>query len=659
MKIKNNRLHLIIYYLMNSEKPLTSEALSSLISVSPRTVKTDMLSLKDNIKSIGAELIIRKGVGYSINIINNELFKPYYDQLNYNRLVMGTFLTDQTSRFIYIARTLVASDDYIKIEDIADEMFLSISSVKKEMKAIYSFFNSYHLQIISKVGKGLKVLGSEENRRLAIVELVVNRYHKIKVTDSSEKYARILDCSEELRQEIRRNFLKTFRKSGIYALDSETLYFAFYLIVLRNRVKEGFTIELEREVYQELIELEEYKIAQDVIDNLKEIGGFEVSTHEIAFIALKFHCMRDLKVGDIDSTKPNYLETVCLVDEVIQQINQVWDINFDELNMFRANLIAKFIPIIAQIKYGLSSNQKIVADMSAHEIGGSPLSIEISRTITRIIEAKYFCRLNYHLMTIIAFVVYSYISRIKYDIKKLKLLTVSNGGKVFSLGLIDQINNRFGNMIESNDAVELYEIRGLDQTKYDYVVMNSPDFSYFYSIPYFNLDTITQSNSLSKFYDRVLINAFQIDEYIPRCELTNVYESYVFESQTSMFKMFAYKYGREETNCKLLEQTLNENEKYLSYNMDYETVIIFLPFRMCKSEAIDFYRFNESKTWGINVVTNVIVIIRDFSKNIHRLKAIENISRMLITNPKAVEDIEVKHCHEYYCKLIRLSLTSE
>ena len=644
---------------MNADKPLTSEILSNLISVSPRTVKTDMLLLKDEIVTIGAELITRKGVGYSINIVNNELFKPFYEQLTYTRLVMRTFMTDHISRFIYIARTLVASNDYIKIEDIADEMFLSSSSVKQEMKAIYSFFNSYHLQVDSKVGKGLKVLGAEENRRLAIVELIVNRYHKVKVTDSSKNYARILNCSEELRQRIRRNFLKTFRESGIYALDTETLHFAFYLVVLRNRIKDGYTIKLNQEVYQELIELDEYKIACDVIDNLKEIGGFEVSTHEVAFISLMFHCMRDLKVSEIDSSKPNYMEALSLVEEVIRQLNQVWDIDFNEVGIFRANLIARLIPILAQIKYGLSSNQKVVVDMSAHEIGGSPLSIEISRTIMRIIESRYFCRLNSYLMTMIAFVVYSSISRIKYDIKKMKLLTVSNGGKESSLELIERINTRFSNLIESNDAVELYEIRGLNQSNYDYVVMNEPDFSYFYSIPYFKMDTITQPNSLSKFYDEVLINAFQIDEYIPESDMTHIYKPYVFESQTSFFKMLAYKHGRNETYCSLIEQTLNENEKFFSYNMDYETVVIILPFKMCKAEAIDYYHLIESRTWGMNDITKIIVIIRDFSRNIHRLKALENISRILITNQKTIEEIDVEHSYKQYRKLIQLSLTSD
>lgn len=659
MKIENNRLRLIIFHLMNSDKPLTSESLSNLISVSPRTVKTDMLLLKDSIAKIGAELVTRKGVGYSINIISHELFDPFYEQLVYYRLLMGTFLNDRIARFVYIARTLVASDDYIKIEDIADEMYLSNSSIKQEMKAIYSFLNSYHLQIDSKAGKGIKVTGSEENRRLAIVELVVNRYHKIKVTDSSENYARILSCSEDLRQKIRRNFLKTFRVSGIYALDDETLHFAFYLVVLMNRVRDGHTIKLNQDVYQELIDLDEYKVACNVIDNLKEIDGFDVSTHETAFIALMFHSMRDIKANEVDQSKPNYIETLSLVNEIIHQLNYTWDIDFNELDKFKENLIAKLVPIIAQIKYGLSSNQRVVADMSAHEIGSSPLSIEISRTIMRIIETRYFCRLNSRLLTKIAFVVYSSISRVKFDIKKMRLLTVSTGGKEASLELIERINIRFQNMIESNDAVELYEIRGMDQSKYDCVIMNEPDFSYFYSIPYFKMDIVTKPYSLSKFYDEVLINTFQIDEYIPDSELTHVYNSFVFESQTSFFKMIAYKYGKDSTNCSLIEEMLNENEKFFSYNVDYESVVIFLPYKMCYKEAIDYYHLNDSKIWGVNDIRNIIVIITNFNQSIRKLKALENISRILIANPKDVECIKTDPHHKYYRKLIQSSLTSE
>lgn len=153
MTIENRRLRQIIYFLMKDAKPQTSETLATLISVSQRTIKSDMLILKDELTKIGAELITRKGVGYSINVIDRVIFDPFYEQLTYYRFLVGAFMTDRIARFVYIARTLVASEDYIKIEEIADDMYLSSSSIKQEMKSIYSFLNSYHLDIDSKVVK--------------------------------------------------------------------------------------------------------------------------------------------------------------------------------------------------------------------------------------------------------------------------------------------------------------------------------------------------------------------------------------------------------------------------------------------------------------------------------------------------------------------------
>lgn len=659
MAIENRRLRQIIYHLMKDTKPQTSESLATLVSVSQRTIKSDMLILKDELTKIGAELITRKGVGYTINIIDRIKFDPFFEQLTYYRLLVGAFMSDRIARFVYIARTLVASEDYIKIEEIADDMYLSSSSIKQEMKSIYSFLNSYHLDIDSKVGKGIRVIGSEENIRLAIVELVVNRYHKIKITDSSEQYAKILECSEELRQKIRRNFLATYRASGMFAIDDETLHFAFYLVVLRNRVKNGHTIKLSDEMLKELTNLEEYSLAQKVIDNLQEIEGFDVSDHEIAFIALLFHCMRDLSISDVKCTMPHYNDANILADEIIQSIVSVWNIHLNENTEFKQNLVSRLIPILGQIKYGLSSNQRIVADMSAHEIGASPLSIELSRTVVRFIESKYFCRINSRLFTRIAFLVFSAISRIKYDIRKLKLLTISMGGKQSGIELVDRINRRFSEMIESNESVEFYEIRGFDQSKYDFVIMNEAEFSYFYTIPYFRLDTVTLPYQLSKLYDEVLINAYQIDAYIPSCNGTHVYTSFEFESQVSFFKMIAYKYGVDTTQCSLLFEMLNENEKFFSYNVDYESIILFLPYKMCHSEVIDYYQLQMSQEWGMGNISHIIVIISDFTQSLQKTKALENISRSLMINAKFVESIETNPCPKEYRKLIQACLTSE
>ncbi len=658
MQIQNHRHRQIIYHLISNSKSLTSQEIAEKVGASQRTIKSDMLVLRDLLKPLGANLESRKGIGYSLTVVERDVFFPFYEQLIYSRMLVGTYITDRIARFIYIARTLIASDVPIKIDDISDEMYLSRSSIKQEMKSIYSFFNSYHLEIESTTGKGLKVVGDESNKRLAMVELVVNHYHKIQIQDTSPKYAAILECSEELRQRIRRRFLETLRKSGITCIDDETLFFAFYLVVLKNRIKMGHMIQLPKDIFEDLINLEEYQLSKQIFNDLEEIEGFNVSEDEVAYAGMLLHGMRDYSIHEVNKATSNYGLAAELCEEILEFIEVEWSIKFDD-DILKSHLTARLIPFITLIKYGLSTNQRIIPDMSAHEIGASPLAVELSRCAIRYIETKYFCRLNSRHITTIAFVFYSAISRIKYKINKLKLLTVSTGGKESGRELVHRLNDRFGKMIASNEAVELYEIRGLKQSDYDYVVMNEPDFTYFYDIPYFQIDTVSKPNQFSRFHDEVVVNAYDINNYIPKEEDTSIYRSFNFGTCAEFFKMIAHKYGKDETKCSLIEALLSENEKFISYNSGYDTIVIFIPYALCKQERHDYYILEGNKSWGHHEISKISVIIANFEHSIHKLKAIENISRGLISHEKGFEQVTQSINISNYKKLIQNCLTSE
>jgi lichenan operon transcriptional antiterminator len=649
----------LIYHLAQADKPLTSQMLADLVSVSPRTIKSDMLRVRELLGDVGAELVSRKSLGYSIQVVDKVRFDPFFEQMLYNRMLLGNFLSDHLARSIFLARTLVSSDRYLKLDDLADAMFLSRSSIKNEMKAIASFFNSFHLQIDSKAGYGIKILGSEGNLRLAMTELVVVHYHKIKISDSSPEYARILECPEELRQQIRRNYLKTFRESGMAAIDDETLRFSFYLVVMRNRIRDGHKIVLDEDLKFELKQLVEYPLARLVIDNLRIFEGFAVDEDEICQIAMMFHCMRDMQTCDITPDMPFLSEAKTLIEEVIGRIDMQWQIDFTQHPTLRDELITICLPLLAQIRYGFSSHQSIGLNLRSYEIAGSPLAMELGRTTMRLIEEKYYCRLNTRSMIGISFRFFSAMSSIRYDIRRLNLLTVSRAGKQSAMQLISRIENRFGNMIASNTPVELYEIRGLDHSKYDCVLMNDPEFSYYYPIPFMLIDTVTQPQQFNRLFDEVLVNAYQFNHLLPDIAKARIYPQFEFEGVSAFLKLIAYKHGKDETYSNLLFEILSENEKFISYNSLGETVVLFVPFLMAKEECVEIYRLSSIGTWGPNDVQTIVFIVADIGGSRQKAKAIENISRQLIISKKMLEEMVEKPCCGIYAKMIKSCLTSE
>lgn len=653
------REKLIISNIYQSEKAMTSYELSDLLSVSVRTIKSDMVKVRLLLEDNGAQLISIKHKGYEIKVNNLDLFDPFINQIIYNRIVIDSFYNDKSARFIYIARELVASDEYIKIDDLADQMYLSRSSIKTDMQRVYSFLNSFHIDVDTKPGQGIKAVGTEANLRMAMTELVVNHYHQIHVNNTSKKFAKVIQASEEERQKIRRAYLKVYRESGHSATDSNTLSFAFYLLISKNRIKDYHLISLSEEARDEAKGLEEYNIAIEIANALLTCEMNLTSDDELAHMAIMLHGMRDLTVEDIELHSIYQSEAEQTVEDIIKTINSDWEIDFKPIENFKGLLKSSVTQIIRQIRFGLSSHQTIGFSQSHHEVAGSPLSIELGRRALRVIEDKYYCRLNTTVAVELSYCFFEALSSVHYPIKKMRLLTTSAAGKKAGNGLVERINTHFREFVESNAAVELYEIRGVDPKDCDWVVLNSPDFSYFYDIPSFHMSSISKPHRFTEMFNDIFVNAYQFKKYVDDLNNTQAFRQFKFESISSFFKLIAYKHGTSEVECQQLETMLEENEKFLSYDILENMVSIFLPANMCKDRGIEIYEFNEARHWNRGDVLYAVIYIVDFNYCTYRAKAIENISRAMIDNKVILNDLMKDAKKENYCKLIKISLTAE
>ncbi|NTW95731.1 MAG: PRD domain-containing protein [Erysipelotrichaceae bacterium] len=655
----HNRDLRLIYHIVEAGKPITSQKLSEIISVSPRTVKSDMANVREIMLSQGVELISTKSMGYTYKILDESKFRPFYDQLMYNSVLLGTFVTDRMARFIHIARTLVASNTYIKLDDLADNMYLSRSSIKAEIKQIYSFFNSYHLQVDSKIGHGIKIIGAEFNLRMAMTELVVNHYHKIKVNESSPEFAHILRCTEEERQRIRHAYLKVLRESGISSTDSETLRLAFYLLITRNRRLDGYKIILEEEIRLEAQSYPEYSVAVDVAKALNCCDDFNLDEDETAYIAILFHCTRDLCKSDIKEDMQYLQEATVLSSEIIDRINSIWEIDFRDTQQLHSSLITILLPILSQIRFGISTHQSIGNSITNQEIEGCPLSMELARSTVSLIESKYYSRINTRSLINLAYCFYGALNSIRFEIRKLNLVTVAWAGKETAQELVNRINNRFAPMIATNRPVELYEIRGMDPKTIDCVIMNNPEFSYNYQIPHVMVAAVSRPNQFNILFDEILVNAYQFREFLPDVTKTKIYRNFAFESIPAMFKLIAYKHGKDETNSSLLEEMMIENEKFASYNSMDDLIPIFLPYNMCNDKAIEIYSLKDPVPWSRGEISTIVVFIADFSRNPQITKVYENISRMMMVTKEPIMELLEKPSEDVYVNMIKACLTSE
>ena len=160
----NTRALSIIKILLNSVEPVSSLALSQEIGCSTKTIQNEIKEVNKELKN--CEIVSIRGVGYKIegnlddiDIKNSDLYD--YDRVEYI-----------IKKIINISST---DKDTIKLEDLADAMYVSLSTVKNDLKEVKKILNEYNLKISSKHKQGICIEASEED----IIKFIINYSNKV------------------------------------------------------------------------------------------------------------------------------------------------------------------------------------------------------------------------------------------------------------------------------------------------------------------------------------------------------------------------------------------------------------------------------------------------------------------------------------------------
>ena len=185
------RVDNIIYQLAGSDDPLTADELGKKLAVSSRTIKSEMAEVRSELKKVGAELQAKRNEGYSLVIVDKQVFDDFYAQLVLRSSIMNNYYAlDGQARFLYITRKLVSSSKYVRIEDLADEMFISRSALQKSLTEAMIFLKSFHLEWENRKGLGIRCYGKEYHVRIAMTELFAVHFHKAVLNDAGMEYSK-------------------------------------------------------------------------------------------------------------------------------------------------------------------------------------------------------------------------------------------------------------------------------------------------------------------------------------------------------------------------------------------------------------------------------------------------------------------------------------
>lgn len=249
----------IIEILKKLSHPVSSLALSEEIGCSTKTIQSEIKDINKQLKD--TKIVSIRGVGYKLE------GKIEVDKCSNNNI-------GNIDRIEFIIKTMLnlnlKKESSIKIEELADTMFISVSSVKNDLKEVKEILNKYNVNIVSKHKYGLGVEATEDEIVKCIVDLCSRRDNELSLNDFLSED--INNNTFELKNEI----LKSLNNIDLILSDIEFKNLCSTIFVKLSRSNYSS--------YEKFIEeyIKSYKIKREAIMNddinkekiIKAIGDF-------------------------------------------------------------------------------------------------------------------------------------------------------------------------------------------------------------------------------------------------------------------------------------------------------------------------------------------------------------------------------------------------
>lgn len=248
--ILNARQIKILKILKNSTQPISSKALAQDIGCSTKTIQVEVKNLNSTFEDINIDSI--RGIGYklvgdtsSINFIDNKIDENDIDRVSY---ILKRIL-------------LLYKDKTLKIESLADEMYVSLSTIKNDLKEVKDILKEYNLKIVSKHKLGIGIEGDLKNIKKCILESSL-KYDDINLDDFFTN--NIKESINSIRSEI----LYNVEKENIIFTDYEFNNMFNYILIslsLENKIDYKEYIKEYIKYYKDKISKEHSKDYQQKI----------------------------------------------------------------------------------------------------------------------------------------------------------------------------------------------------------------------------------------------------------------------------------------------------------------------------------------------------------------------------------------------------------
>lgn len=263
--MKTDKTKLLLEYLNNHNDYVKSSDLSIYLSVTARQIRKYVSSVNEKYPG----LICSNPQGYLLD-------KTIYQQISLH----NTEMDYSQNRQKYILQRLIAHLDGYSIFDLADELFISVPTIEKDLIQLKTTISKYRLDIKRKK-EFVHIIGEERDIRRFINQLLSDEsYHILTLNQNMDFFSFSYDFYE-----IQSIMKKIFQEEGISENDFALYNTAIHLIIILDRLSHQCYLQ-NISVPENLLSTRQYQAALKIKGYFEEQYGVNVTAPELYNIML-------------------------------------------------------------------------------------------------------------------------------------------------------------------------------------------------------------------------------------------------------------------------------------------------------------------------------------------------------------------------------------
>ncbi|QKN83481.1 BglG family transcription antiterminator [Scandinavium goeteborgense] len=350
MRFPNQRLAQLFDMLQNETLP--QDELAQRLSVSTRTVRADITALNALLIQHGAQFVLSRGNGYQLRVDDPTLFQSLQD----SRPRLLRIPRTGSERVHYLMVRFLTSAFSLKLEDLADEWFVSRATLQGDMAEVREWLARYQLTLETRPRHGVKLFGSEMTIRACLTDLLWQLAQQDSTNPLLTQEALNAGVPEQLTSVLQ----DAFSRWHIRLTDEGELFVRLYCAVAVRRVSEGYPLpEFTADDVDDAVR----NAARDIAVAIQQLAAKTLAPSEENWLRVHIAARQ---VQDIAPSQINADDDEALVNYILQYINSHYNYNMLSDEQLHADLLTHIKTMITRVRYQIMIPNPLLDNIKQH-----------------------------------------------------------------------------------------------------------------------------------------------------------------------------------------------------------------------------------------------------------------------------------------------------